>query len=148
MRELTIIRQKSAVGCIGKIKIYVEDHVNMEMIINDVPCKKIGELKNNQQATFVITEDSVKLFVIYDAISKDRCNEMVSLSAGSDAITLSGKPHFNPAAGNPFRFEGVTDQETLANRKKGGKLGVVVLIVSLVVGFIVGWAIAPSLFGG
>ena len=146
MRELTIVRQKSFVACTGKVKIYVEDHQNCELVIKGVPCKKVGELKNNEQKTFTITEDAVKLFAIYDVISKDKCNEVINLPAGNEPITLTGKAHLNPMAGNPFYFEGITDQETLANRKKGGVWGVILIVLATVGGFIIGKALAQALF--
>ena len=147
MRELTIVRQKSFVGCAGKVKIYIEDHQNPEIVINDVACRKIGELKNGEEKTFTITEDAVKVFAIYDVLSKDKFNEVVNLPAGNEPIKLTGKAHFNPTAGNPFRFEGITDEETLANRQKGSKFGMVLMIVAIAVGFVIGFMLAPSLFG-
>ncbi|MBO5866642.1 MAG: hypothetical protein J6Q55_01120 [Clostridia bacterium] len=147
MRELTIVRQKSFVGCAGKVKIYIEDHQNSELAINGVPCRKLGELKNNQEQTFTITEDAVKLFAIYDILSKDKFNEVVNLPASNEPIKLTGKAHFNPSAGNPFRFEGITDEETLTNRKKGSNFGMILMIIAVAVGFVVGFAMAPSLFG-
>ena len=147
MRELTIVRQKTFVACAGKVRIYIEDHANPELIINEVPCRKLGELKNNQEQTFTITEDAVKLFAIYDVLSKDKFNEVVNLPAGNEPIKLTGKAHFNPSAGNPFRFEGVTDEETLANRKKGSSFGMILMIIAVAIGFVIGFAMAPSLFG-
>ncbi|MBP1575986.1 MAG: hypothetical protein J6A68_00485 [Oscillospiraceae bacterium] len=46
MRNLTIKRTKSFVGCLGKMKIYIEDPTSNELLINNTPCRKIGDLKN------------------------------------------------------------------------------------------------------
>ena len=72
---------------------------------------------------------------------------MVNLPAGNEPITLTGKPQFNPAAGNPFRFEGITDSETLANRKKGMGWAIVLAIGASLIGVFIGKAIAQAILG-
>ena len=47
--------------------------------------------------------------------------------------------------GNPFRFDGVTDAAVLQNRKKGGRKGLVVMIVAVLVGLAIGfWMNMPK----
>ena len=51
MRNLTIKREKSFVGSLVKMKIYIEDLTSNEININNTPCRKIGELKNGEERT-------------------------------------------------------------------------------------------------
>lgn len=146
MRNLTIKRNKSFVGCMAAMKIYVEDPVSSEIVINHIPCRKLGTLKNGEEKTFVIEEHAVKIFAIADSLSKEYCNDLYQLSEGSDDVFISGQNRFNPAAGNAFRFDGNDNELTNVNRKKGTRKGLIILIVAAIVGFILGYAIVGSLF--
>lgn len=139
MRNLTIQRTKSFVGCLGKFKVYIEDHNSSELEINGVPCRKLGELKNGEEKTFSIDENAQKVFVIADKMSRNYCNDFFNIPAGDTDMYLSGKSHFSPASGNAFRFDGVTDEEVLENRKKSGKKGGLVTVIAVVLGFIMGF---------
>ena len=138
MRNVTVTRIKSFVACLGKVKLYVEDAQRGELVINGVPCRKLGELKNGEEKTFSIEEEAVKLFAIADKASRGICNEVVPLPAGSEDITLSGRNHFHPGKGNPFYFDGVTDAITLQNRKKGTAAGWGITVLAVVLGVTIG----------
>lgn len=140
MRNLTITRNKSFVACLGKMKIYIEDPDASELLINGVPCRKLGDIKNGQTVTFPISEQAAKVFVIADKASRNYSNDYYPLPAGTEDVAISGKNTYHPGAGNPFRFDGVTDPEVLANRKKGSRKGILILVVAIVVGFLVGIA--------
>ena len=144
MRQLTITRNKSFVACLGTYKVYIEDQFCCEQIINNIPCRKLGELKNGGTLSVVIPDNPAKVFVIADTLSKGYCNDFYNLPAGDQDIFLTGKAKYSPSAGNPFRFDGVTDPEVLEARKKSGKKSWIVLICALVVGFIIGFAIVGS----
>ena len=146
MRNLTIKRTKSFVGCLAKMKIYIEDSSSQEMLINDTPCRKIGDLKSGEEKTFQIGEQEAKVFVIADKLSKNYCNEYYQLSEGQEDIFLSGKNRFNPANGNAFRFDNNESEEIVANRKQGARKGLLILIVAAVVGAVVGYTITSGLF--
>lgn len=146
MRNLTIKRTKSFVGCLAKMKLYIEDASASEIMINNVPCRKIGELKNGEEKTFTIDGNEAKLFVIADKLSKNYCNEFYQLPQGDYDMYLSGKNQFNPAAGNAFRFDGVQSEAVLKNRKKGKIIGLVVLIAAIIFGYFIGNAISSGLF--
>lgn len=146
MRNLTIKRTKSFVGCLAKMKIYIEDPTSNEMLINNTPCRKIGDLKNGEEKTFQIGEQEEKVFVIADKLSKNYCNEYYQLSKGQEDISLSGKNKFNPANGNAFRFDNNESEEIVANRKHGTRKGLLILIVAAVVGAVAGYSIIPGLF--
>ncbi len=141
MRKLTIKRQKSFVGCLVKAKVYIEDTVAPETEINGVPCRKLGDLKSGEEKSFEITNSGAKLFVIADQMSKNFCNEFVNIPEGEEDVYFSGKNYFNPLSGNPFRFDGVTDEETLQNRKENVKKGGPILAVCIAVGFVAGFVV-------
>ncbi|MBQ8862366.1 MAG: hypothetical protein IJ021_06485, partial [Clostridia bacterium] len=138
MRNLTIKRAKRFVACLGTMKVYIEDVTANDLTINGVTCRKLGTLKNGEEKTFEISEESAKVFVIADKLSKGYCNEYYELPSGTEDIVLTGKNEFNPASGNAFRFDGVTDEKVLANRKKGKEKGIIVLAIALAVGFVLG----------
>ena len=148
MRNLTIKRAKRFVACLSTLKVYIEDPGANDTTINGVTCRFLGKLKNGEEKTFSVSENAARIFVIADQLSKGFCNEYYPLQEGSQDVTLIGKNHFNPAAGNPFRFDGVTDPDVLENRKKGTKKGIPVLIVALIVGVVIGSMIGTSLVTG
>ncbi len=139
MRRLTIKRTKSFVASLIKVQVFIEDPLSNEIAINDVPCRKLGTLKNGEEATFDISENSARVFVICDKLSKNYCNDFYQLEAGTEDIFLSGKSKYNPASGNAFRFDNNDNPEALANRKKGTRKGLIVLILAVVVGAVCGF---------
>ena len=146
MRNLTIKREKSFVGSLAKMKVYIEDPTSNEICINDISCRKIGDLKNEEEKTFQIDEQEVKIYVIADKLSKNYCNEFYQLPAGQEDVFLSGKNKFNPANGNAFRFDNNESEETIASRKRGARKGLLILIVAAIVGAVVGYSITSNLF--
>lgn len=145
MRNLTIKRNKSFVGCLAKMKIYIEDPISNETTINNIPCRKIGTLKNGEEKTFQIGEQSAKVYVIVDQISKNYCNEFYQLPDGQEDIFLSGKNMFNPVNGNAFRFDNNDNEEVLENRKRGLRKGLVILIIAGIIGAVLGFSISFGL---
>ena len=146
MRNLTIKREKSFVGSLAKMKVYIEDPTSNEICINDISCRKIGDLKNGEEKTFQIEEQKAKIFVIADKLSKNYCNEYYQLPDGQEDIFLSGKNKFNLANGNAFRFDNNESEESIANRKRGTRKGLLILIAAAAVGFVVGYLITSNLF--
>lgn len=146
MRTLTIKRAKSFVACLAKMKVYVEDPTSREIVINNVPCRKLGDLKNGEEKAFSIDEGAVKVFVIADKLSKNYCNEYYQLREGQEDVFLSGKNCFNPATGNAFRFDHNDNDEVIANRQRNTIKGIVILIVAAIVGAIIGYGFASGLF--
>ncbi len=142
MRTLTITRGKTFVGCLGKLKLYIEDYNAPEITILDTPCRKLGTLKNGETKNFEIPEEGVKVFAIFDKVSKGYCNEYYPIPAGNEPVVLTGKCKYNPANGNAFRFDGVTDEAVLENRRKGSNKGLIVLVVALVLGVMIGFGVS------
>lgn len=146
MRNLTIKREKSFVGSLAKMKVYIEDPTSNEICINDIFCRKIGDLKNGEEKTFQIDEQEVKIYVIADKLSKNYCNEFYQLPAGQEDVFLSGRNKFNPANGNAFRFDNNESEENIANRKRGTRKGLLILIIAAIIGAVVGYSITSGLF--
>ena len=145
MRDLSIKRNKSFVGCLAKLKVYIEDIYSKDIVINGVPCRKLGELKNGEMKTFQIGEESAKVFVIADKISKGYCNEFYIIPDGDEEVCLTGACKFNPATGNAFQFENNNNEEVLLNRKRNNRKGIIVLIVAALVGLIFGFLVGNLL---
>lgn len=146
MRSLTIKRRKSSVASMVAMKVYIEDYTSNEIVINGVPCRKIGKLKNGKEITFEISEGAAKVFVIGDKLSKNYCNDFFEIPEGEDDIYITGKNEFNPMIGNPFRFDTVSSEEVLHNRKKTSKKGIIIFCACLVIGFIIGILSSMGLF--
>lgn len=143
MRNLTIKREKSFVGCAVKLKVYVEDAVSGEITINNTPCRKLGTIKNGKEETFQIDNNEVKVFVIADKLTKDYCNDFYTVPAGDEDVSISGKNHFNPSNGNAFLFNGVSDREVLDKRKTNKRKGIIVFVACIILGVIIG--LLPSI---
>ena len=141
MRNLTIKRNKTFVGCLGKFNVYIEDDQNYDLIINNSPCRKLGTLKNGEEKTFEISESSARVYVIADKLSKGYCNEFAEIPYGEEDVALTGRSRFNPATGNAFRFDGEVSEEVIANRKKGSRRGIVVLAIAIIIGVMIGGVI-------
>jgi len=146
MRNITIKRTKSFVGCLVKMKIYIEDPTSQEMQVNGISCRKIGDLKNGEEKTFQIGEQEAKIFVIADTLSKNFCNEFYQLPEGSEDIFLSGKNKFNPASGNAFRFDNNESEENIENRKRGTRKGLLIMLAAGLIGAFAGYIITSGLF--
>lgn len=152
MRNLIITRNKSFVGALAKMKVYVEAPEAPEIFINNVPCRKLGTLKNGETATFSIGEHPQRIFVIADKLSRGYCSEFAPLRAGTEDVILSGQCRYNPLAGNAFRFDGTPTREMEEHRRKGTSRGLIifciVLAVSVLLGLCVGvLGVLGSLFG-
>jgi hypothetical protein len=141
MRNVIITREKSGVASLVRMKVYIEDSISgdvpIKMKVRDeatglpvtqkVMCRQLGTLKNGEQATFPIGWGAAKIVVIADKLSKNYCNEYYQIPAGEEDVVLSGKNRYHPFLGNPFRFNGVSDDMVLKNRKRGTKIGVLIL---------------------
>ncbi|MBP3495168.1 MAG: hypothetical protein J6K52_03060 [Clostridia bacterium] len=138
MRNLTIKREKSLVACFAKSRIYIEDHVASEIVINGTPCRKLGELKNGEEKSFQISNDELKVFVISDKLSKSYSNDFFIVPNGDSDVFLSGKHKYNPATGNAFRFNNNDNEESNINRKKGARKGLIILCIAFAVGIVIG----------
>ena len=140
MRNLTISRKKSFVGCLGVLKAMIADPEG-DVDINGVKTRKLGTIKNGESATFEITEENTAVYIIADAASKSFCVETYPLPAGPDDIVLSGRVTFHPALGNPFEFDDAPE-ETVEYRRRHRKKGYAMLPVFILVGVVIGVAVS------
>lgn len=139
MRNLTIHREKAYAGCLAKLKVYVADPVNGDLEIDGTLCRKLGELKNGEQKQFQIGGEQTDVYVIADKLSRNSYFEKRTIEAGEEDVSLSGKVHFNPLAGNPFQFDGAVSEEVAEKRRKAGKKNTVIIIVCAILGGILGY---------
>lgn len=138
MRKLTILRRKSHVGCIMKDQVYIQDEETAELVIDGVPCRKLGDIKNGEEKSFLIDDAQRQVFLIVDKASKDYCNGSIVIPEGQEDVFFAGKHHFYFGS-NPFRFDGVQlSDEQKAKQKKNDRKGLVICACAAIVGVIIG----------
>lgn len=142
MRKLTIKREKSFVGCLAKYKVLAEDNVSGTITIGDSKYSLIGTLKNGEEQSFEIENSACKIAVIAGKMSKDYCSDIYPLEEGEEDVYLSGKADYDPVRGNPFKFNNNNSELAIANRNKGTKKGIIVLVAALIVALVIGFAIS------
>ena len=143
MRQLSVTREKSVVASLGKMKFYIEDPVNGDTDINGVRTRMLLELKSGETGTAEIGDGALKLFAIAGLSSKDWCLDVYNIPEGTEDIAVSGKNHYNPTAGNPFRFNGnESDPAVREIRKKNSKRGILILVIAILIGLAVGFIVA------
>ncbi len=151
MRNLTIVRAKRFAACLGRMKVYIEDPDAHDLTMGGVSCRKLGTLKNGEEATFSVTEHEARVFVIADRLSKSYCNDYYVLPAGTQDVVLSGKNSFDPVSGNAFHFDGPVDEQRARHWMRSRNIGAIVLIIAMLVGLAVGVALVgdelQGLFG-
>lgn len=146
MRNLTITRRKSFVGCAMKDQVYIRDELAPELTIDGVPCRKIGEIKNGESKTFPISEGEQQVFLIVDKISKNYCNATVTVPVGQEDVALAGVHKFLLGS-NPFCFDGVQlSEEQQAKQKKNSRKAAAILAAVLILSSIVGYFLGGALF--
>lgn len=138
MRYLTIQRNKSFVGCLMKLKVYVEDPNASEIKIQGVPCRKIGVIKNGEQQSFMIGDEKLRIYVIGDKLSKNYCFDFYEVPEGTDNVFISGSCKYNPLNGNAFRFDGIPTEEMKYRRKKANRKGILINLTAWVIGIAIG----------
>lgn len=147
MRNLTITRRKSFVGCIMKDQVYIRDEQAQEITIDGVPCRKIGDIKNGESKTFQIEEGEQQIFLIVDKLSKDHCNATITVPEGQEDVELSGIHKF-VFGSNPFCFDGVQQtEEQLEKQKKNNRKGAVIMVAAIVFGVVIGLFLPGGFFG-
>lgn len=108
MRRLTIYREKTVAACLMTVKFYITGNavcdMEKEVVIGGEQCRKLGELKNGEEKTFLIGEGSAKVFAICDLATKNIWDQ-ISIPEGTEGIRIGGKSMFAPWIGNPFNFK-------------------------------------------
>ena len=110
MRNLIIQRKSASTGRFAKMNVYIEDAKSGEITLNDLPCRKIGVLKNDDIKTFSITEEATKIIVVANQEEKTGYLEVYSLEEGSEDIVLSGETIFGRNGKFVFKFDSKNNQ--------------------------------------
>ena len=145
MRNLTVLRKKTFVASLTSMKVYIEDQDSGELTINNVPCRKLGELKNGEEQTFSIDEKALKVFVIAGLASKDYCYDVYQLDEGQEDVHLSGQNEMNAGTGNAFRFDNNHSEYSQIAKRKGSKIGLIVFITFVLLGAVIGALIGTGI---
>ena len=144
MRRVYLTREKSFVGCLGKMQVYIEDQARAEVELDGIPCRRAGELANGETIDFAIPNEERTVFVIATANTRKYCGDKFVISAGDVDVELVGKNVYNPGLGNPFRFHGVTDEDALADRKRENKKGIALTALAVLIGVVFGLAVSAD----
>lgn len=146
MRRLWIKRHKASSGA-AKMTVYIEDFEDGDITINDTPCRKLGEIKNGQQKHFSVSEDEAKVVVAAGKISGKRTYPCAQLPEGRDDVFLSGK-----ASGKAFCFDGVEEDDEVSGKKRGSRVGTVILVIAILLGIaagiFAGWKVSTAILNG
>ncbi|MBQ9107183.1 MAG: hypothetical protein IJY56_04760 [Clostridia bacterium] len=142
MRKLILTRRKSSVASLLSMAVYAEDPVHGDRQFDDVPCRLIGHVKNGEEKTFYIEESALRIFVVADSLVKGNSSDFYPIPAGTQDVYLSGRTYYNPANGNAFLFDGVTDKAVLDHRKKKVKRGIIILVVATIIGAVIGFTMS------
>lgn len=121
MRYLTLQRIKSAIDFFVTIKVYIEDPTSNEILIQGVPCRKIGEIKNGEQQSFMIGDEKLRIYIMSMKIDKNLCPDFYEVPAGTENVFLTCKFIWHPILADICRFEGVPTDEMKYRRKQNLK---------------------------
>lgn len=99
------------------MKVYIEDRASSDIVIDNVPCRKLGNLKNGETKAFQIGDEPARVYVIADKMSRNYCNDFYQLFYGTEDVFLAGKNKYNQITGHPFMFHNNNNPEAIANRK-------------------------------
>ena len=104
MRTLTIKRRKCAAGCLVKDTVYIED-IHSSTRVLDIPCRKLGVVKNGEEKSFEIGEGQARLLVVTNKINKWHSSDVIEIPWGTEDVTLCGQHYLDIVTGNSFRFD-------------------------------------------
>lgn len=138
MRQLTIRREKSIICSGKKDQIYIEDPQSTDCVIDNVACRKLGELRNGEEKTFSVGEDAVRLFVVTGKVGRKTKKDSVWLPAGQEDIILSGTHLLELGGNGSFRFLRENSPEAAKKRRRSKILGLIVLVLGVTLGSLAG----------
>lgn len=91
MRNLTIKRAESDLGGHAVLMLYIEDPASEEHTVNGIACRRLGEVKNGEEKSFQIGENSLKLLATVDG-SDDGHGISFQLPEGKKDVALALRP--------------------------------------------------------
>lgn len=116
MRKLTIKRRKRAAGGLIKDTLYIEDITSSTTML-DIPCRKLGILKNGEEKSFEISEGQARLIVMPNIINIYHGSDIAEIPWGTEDVVLCGQHYFDTVRGNSFRFDGTPSLENEEKRE-------------------------------
>lgn len=149
MRKLYITRKGSLVRSLSKLQVYISDFENSEINICDIPCRKLGDIRDDETVTFKIDNNVNRVFVIANAGTRDACCDSIHIMSGDTNVEVSGKCKFNPARLNSFVFDGEPDAMAKRYRDNANRNGSLKIAGGIVLAAILGIAVymLPFFFG-
>ena len=135
MRQLTIKRIRSFVGCMGKISVFITDPAGDATVCGDT-CRLLGLLGNGRTEVYEISEQPAKLYLV---AGTEIFNDSTAIPEGSDDVFLEGQNRYDPMRGNAFILSSNDSGEKTADRKKRNTKALLLLfLVPLIVGLCIG----------
>lgn len=107
MRNLTIRRPKKFTGCAVGALFFIESSEEPERIINGIPCRKLGVVKNGQEAVFSIPDASLTIFSMPPAGNSGIPIDSALIQEGTEDVVLTGEMVVDLGKGG-FHFAGST----------------------------------------
>ena len=104
MRKLTVKRKRHAAGGLFKDTLYIEDITSSTTVL-DIPCRKLGTLKNGEEKSFEISEGQARVIVVPKIINIYHGSDIAEIPWGTEDVVLCGQHHFDIVCGNSFRFD-------------------------------------------
>ncbi len=142
MRKLTVKREKKYVASLSRVNLYLQDTSSVDTFINGVPCRHLGDLKNGEEKSFDISDESARLYACYSKRSRNQYNDFYPIPAGEDDVNVSGRSVYSVS--NPFLFNNNESEEVASHRKAMKKKAiirdVIITLVCFVIGFVIGFA--------
>lgn len=150
MRRLWIERRKASAAAATAMNVYIEDPEEGNVIINDIPCRKLGAVKNGRKKRFTIEEDARKVFIVHKVGKKE--HPFVQLEEGWDDVFISGTARKKLFQGKSFWVEGMEEVPAQKDPKAAKRLGTLILVLSILLGIgggiFAGWKISDRLLNG
>ena len=142
MRNLTVKRGGSVAACAVAMRVYIEDPEGTDITVNGIPCRNLGELKNNSEDTYSISENEAKLYVIPEKEGSVYKSEYYQIPAGGEDVRVSGKNVLENEYGNPnpFRFDGVTNAAIERSKDRSRFKNILIVAIAVIVGLAIGLA--------
>ena len=135
MRQLTIKRIRSFVGCMGKVSVFITDPAGDKTVCGDA-CRLLGLLGNGKTEVYDISEQSAKLYLV---AGTEMFNDSTVIPEGTGDVYLEGQNRYDPMHGNAFILSSNDSGEKTADRKKRNTKALLLLfLVPLIVGLCIG----------
>ena len=150
MRRLWIERRKASAAAATAMNVYIEAPEEGDVIINDIPCRKLGVVKNGRKKRFTIEEDARKVFIVHKVGKKE--HPFVQLEEGWDDVFISGTARKKLFRGKSFWVEGMEEVPVQKDPKAAKRLGTLILVLAILLGIgggvFAGWKISDRLLNG